>query len=159
MIFGQTVPKGYLVAIQSSENDGDYTNTISHNGLTKLEADVLIALFPLFKSRNRKRTQFGNTESHDFCMDDLLELAKEKMQDLNKNDVDNFIGCAIMNTDFNECSEKEYDEIGESLIDFVKDKMLGYSDFYLFRYVDKIDVYYLPNDVIIPSVEKVISLS
>lgn len=163
MMFGQKIPKGYLTAFHSSENGGDFSHTVTKTGLSKIEADVILALFPLFKSNNsrgRNRTTYGNViDDDDIDVYSFLEAVQKRLQHLDKNDVDKVLGCAIMNVDLeSEDLDNELD-LFESISDYVKDMMLGYSQDYFFRYSDKIDVYYLPGDVIIPNVEKVNSLS
>lgn len=160
-MFNQTIKKGFYIEVQSSENDGDMTMTISHSGLSEEQVNVMVKLFPLFNSSGlRNVREFGNTvEESDFCHDIFLETVQNVLKDLDKKVVDDFLGCDIMFTDLNDCTTEDYDLLYEQICSFVKENILGYSDFYFFRCTDKIEVYYLKEDVIIPSVEKQLTIS
>lgn len=155
--FGQTIPKGYIVEVTSWENDGDDYDTIQ-----KFEADsgfveVVQRLAPLFKSRCNNKGCFGNTSDGDVDMYNLAEAAYEALKTMEASVVYKVIGYDILSLQFeNEAIPFEkFEEAGEAVKEFVRNNMTGWSEYYDFRVVEEVKVYFLPEDVIIPQVEEI----
>lgn len=155
--FGQTIPKGYIVEVTSWENDGDDYDTIQ-----KFEADsgfveVVQRLAPLFKSRCNNKGCFGNTSDGDVDMYNLAEAAYEALKTMESSVVYKVIGYDILSLQFeNEAIPFEkFEEAGEAVKEFVRNNMTGWSEYYDFRVVEEVKVYFLPEDVIIPQVEEI----
>lgn len=155
MKFGETIPRGYFVEVESWENDGDNYQNHRKMAVDRKEIEVILALAPLFKSRCNNRGCFGNTCDGDVDMMMLAEAAFDKLGHLNAVDVYGVIGYDILSLDFESDStpEEEFEKAGEAIAEYARNTMTGYSEFYDFRVVERVKVYYLKEDVIIPSVE------
>lgn len=164
MKFGETIPKGYILEVTSWENDGDDYDTIQKRGVSTGLVDVVTKLFPLFKSKHSRndRTGFGNTSENEVDNWDLVEASWFALKELDKQIVYRVLGCDIMSLDFesdDDISDEVIEDIGDKLKDFVRSNITGYSEYYDFRVAEQLKVYYLSEDVIIPSVETISSLS
>ncbi|QHJ78958.1 MAG: hypothetical protein [Caudoviricetes sp.] len=151
MKFGETIPKGYVIEAHSWENDGDDNRIIQLTGQSKQAVDVMIALAPLFCSRNSESEGFGNTTEYSVDSYDLVEQVQQALENI--DDVYSVFGHDIMSVDVEEDNDKVIENVADVIKQFVQDKLVGYSEFYDFRVLEKLVVYYLPEDVIIPSVE------
>ena len=156
--FGQTIPKGYIVEVTSWENDGDNYDTIQKFEASKEFVDVVTCLAPLFKSRCNNRGRFGNTSDGDVDMTMLAEAAFAALGHLKAPDVYKVLGYDILSLDFeNYTNSEEFETAGEAVKEFVRNHMTGWSEYYDFRVVEKVNVYLLEDDVIIPQVKKISS--
>lgn len=155
--FGQTIPKGYIVEVTSWENDGDDYDTIQ-----KFEADsgfveVVKRLAPLFKSRCNNKGCFGNTMDGEVDMMMLAEAAFIALGPMEAPVVYKVLGYDILSLDFEgeTTPDEEFEKAGEAVKEFVRNHMSGWSEYYDFRVIEEVKVYYLPEDVIIPQVEEI----
>ena len=167
MKFGETVPAGFIVECTSWENDGDNYKTIQSVGKSEVFADVVVALAPLLKSRNGRKGGFGNTAYGEVDSFDFIEAAQEALKDLDREKVKLVLGFDVMEIDvtseespedvdaFNRDLEKTYSRLRE----FIQEKMTNYSEWYSFRVMSSVKVYYLAEPVVIPSVKEVKSIS
>lgn len=159
MKFGETIPKGYILEVTSWENDGDDYDTIQKRGASFELIDVVTRLFPLFKCKhNRPDKGFGNTSEGEVDNWDLVEASWFALKDLDKELVYKVLGCDILSLDFeseDDISNEVIDNFGSKIKDFVRNHITGYSEFYDFRVAEQLKVYFLKEDVIIPSVATV----
>lgn len=155
--FGQTIPKGFIVEVTSWENDGDDYDTIQKFEASAAFVEVIQRLAPLFRSRCNNRGCFGNTSDGDVDMMMLAEAAFERLGPMEAPVVYNILGYDILSLDFEGDStpDEEFEKAGEAVKDFVRNNMTGWSEYYDFRVVEDVKVYYLEEDVIIPQVEEI----
>lgn len=158
MKFGETIPKGYILEVKSWENDGDDYDTIQKCGVSIELIDVVTRLFPLFNCKNGHNNGFGNTCEGEVDMFDLAESAYAALNDLDKELVYKVVGYDILSLQFeNEAIPFEkFEEAGKAIKEFARNHITGYSEFYDFRVAEELKVYYLPEDVIIPSVTTIL---
>lgn len=153
--FGQTIPKGFIVEVSSWENDGDDYETIQKQGVSSAYIEVVQRLFPLFKSRCNNKGCFGNTCDGEVDLYNLAEAAYDALKNMEQEVVYKVLGYDILALQYeNEAIPFEtFEQAGKAVQEFVLDNITGYSEYYDFRVAETLKVYYLPDDVIIPSVE------
>lgn len=155
--FGQTIPKGFVVEVTSWENDGDDYQTIQKFEASGAFVEVIQRLAPLFKSRCNNKGCFGNTSEGNVDMFNLAEAAYERLKPMEASVVYKVLGYDILSLQFeNEAIPFEkFEEAGEAVKEFVRNNMTSWSEYYDFRVVEEVKVYYLEEDVIIPHVEEI----
>lgn len=161
MKFGETIPKGFVIEVTSWENDGDNYKTVQQTGISTEYMNVVKRLAPLFRSRCNNRGCFGNTCEGEVVPEILVEAVQVVLKDLNPEDVYKVLDYDIMSIDFEneDFLENQIEEAADAISEFVRDEMLGSSEFYDFRVIERVIVYYLPEDVIIPSVTKIVDMT
>lgn len=126
--------KGFMIAIESWENDGDHYSTQIIDGLTQQEVRQMTYVMPFFKSSCNNKGCFGN---RDFCMFSLEEFLMNAVDEgtLTLGFIDKF-----------------FFEDGHPDLEKVLD-LLGYPveyDYDFVRVFDNLTIYHLPEDVEIP---------
>lgn len=155
--FGSTIKKGYVVSIDSWENDGDHSQTKTIFGLEKDEVEFLKDFLSLFKSCNSVKNCHGNEYfNYESVFSDLYGLwslhskfIKSKMKIdyssiADEDELDDYV-----------CSnpEKHYDSIYQYICD-----LLGYPVEYdggFVRVFESITVNYLKDDLTLPKLKKI----
>lgn len=124
------IKKGYTIKVDSWENDGDYNNTKIKTVETKEEAKAYYDVMQTCKS-------FGNNDS-------FSDTDRTKMKEcLAKNP----ILLKMLNIEFEVFSlEIELREIQDIFMEYAYD-LLGYSEYYLCRVMEKCTVTYSPEDI------------
>lgn len=72
---GDIVPTGYVIELQSWENDADYYSTQTFFGLSKEEVEYLKMIGKLFKSSCNHSGSHGNADYTDALAVDVVELS------------------------------------------------------------------------------------
>ena len=155
--FGQTVPKGFIVEVVSWENDGDNYETIQKFEASSGFFEVVQSLAPLFKSQSNNKGCFGNTMDGEVDMLSLAEAAFIELGPMEAPVVSKVLGYDLLSLDFEseQIPDEEFEIAGDAVAKFVRENMTGYSEWYEFRVIDQVKVYYLPEDIIIPQVEEI----
>ena len=128
--------KGYIIEVDSWENDGyNYqTNTIS--GLTDNDVNFYKELLLLFYSKSNNHNCFGNCYEKSDLRD--IEETLEILTNLIIKYYPNF------NKFYNDCDVS--DSIYTIKYEFLN-KVLGSGEYY-FRVFDNMKIYYIPEDII-----------
>lgn len=157
--FGSSLPSGYVVNIHSWENDGDNWKEIAVYGLTKKQAKFYKKLFSKFACENVKKSGIGNKE---FYIEEFVSILAGMNSKYNE-EIKNTFGFDLTGIDEDD-EDKLYEFIETSVnkIELIKIiyEFIGYPDEMQFqsnfmRAVDKIDVYYIENEIVLPSLKKV----
>ncbi|BEH88054.1 hypothetical protein [Klebsiella phage phiKp_21] len=147
---GSTIKAGYTVSVTTWENDGDNYQTNDIVGLSKEDAKMFIDTLPIFKSVNSKKKGLGNKELN-------INQYLGKFEDLINNNIitvsfaEKYFGYINPNSDYDE--DEQQDTIIEAL-----SEILGYPveyDYGFIRVVEKVQVLYFDEDIVIPSGLKV----
>lgn len=130
------IPAGYRITCKSWENDGDNYNTKTVEGLTYHQTQFYVDLLKLLSSKHLHGIGHGNLyePNEDECQalanDIKVVLEKHKGSDAIPDDV-NF---------------DDVDEIVDFFCDVVGD-FTGYSEHYLTRVVESIQVHLIPHPI------------
>lgn len=153
MNFGETIPAGYVVDATSWENDGDDYKTIRKTGKGEMYVAVVTALAPLLKSTNGRKGGFGNTSEGEVDEFDFIEACQKALEGLDAPYVNKELGFELMSLNLEEeFSDETLDNCFSKMKDFVRENLVGWSEWYDFRVLSKIKVYYLETAVKIPEV-------
>ena len=166
------IEKGYLLEVESWENDGDNSKRQSMNFKTKEEAVLVFNLCKtLFKSNNDKEKGIGN------LMDDEDDIAKGiiinyliKNPEILKIKGINFYKSLkrdVMER-FDDATEDDWkgyisyfaelEEDNETIVDSIEivreynQELMGYSEYYYSRVFEKAELFYSDKDVYVESV-------
>lgn len=165
LYFGETIPAGYTLQIQSWENDADDHSNQYFHGLTKAEIEQFKWVLPIFASCNDwKEPGAGNQEFDEVSESIGFEYAK-LLRDgkINLEFADKYLGFNPDKVDlvFQESWEDEFDDmIGEWAVSnkglMPIQKMLGYPvsfDDGFVRVFDCARVTFIGEEIYIPSLK------
>lgn len=134
--FGQVIPAGYAIQIESWENDGDDYNRQYFYGLTKADIEQFAHVLPLFKScHGWKESGLGNKEFSEVA-EELGYSYAELLRDgkINLEFANDYLGfnpdkVDLLFQDWEEEFEEMIAEWAEKRIGLPRiQEMLGYSD-------------------------------
>lgn len=133
---------GYLIRVTSWENDGDHYNTMEIRVDTEQEARDTVAFCNLFSSHSRCKDSIGN----------LCEGEYEHTRPVFRNFYLTHPG--FVETDLTDCKteKEETDIICDVLMDIAYDLGLSGSEYFYTRVCEKVEVYYIPADVVVEQV-------
>lgn len=143
---GDVIKKGFVVDIQSWENDGDDYKNLVTTGLTKAQADFLALIARAFISKNgsrinRSASGFGNDEMHSGVVDFLVETV-DSLVDERDSVLERF--------DLVDYKNMDQDEWLDFLYIYITDSPEQYDcDFC--RVVETITIKELPEDFVVPA--------
>lgn len=146
---GTAIPKGFIVEIESWENDGDHYGTVMNTGLTKEQADFLVKIARAFVSKNgsytnRSASGFGNDEISFSVITFLVKTICELQEESSKSVLERF-GL----TKYFEFDKGDW-------ISFLNEYVTGDSveyDWGFCRVVETIKVSYLSEDFVVPDIK------
>lgn len=134
---------GYLIRVTSWENDGDHYNTREIQVDTEQKARDTVAFCNLFRSHSRCKDNIGN-----LCEGSTSRLARRVFRNFYLTHP------GFVEADLTDCKteEEETDIICDVLIDSAYDLGLGGSEYFYTRVCEKVEVYYIPADVVVEQV-------
>ena len=137
---GSTIPKGYIVEITSYEGDADDYRVVRVNGLTKVQAKFLTDLSQKFKPFHVDNNTFGNKEYDSKIFGIIKELAAG-----NETEIASFTGFSLESADVFEDYEVLHFLYDHLLHEPVDEELAWYC-----RVVDKVRVFFLEDDYVVP---------
>ncbi|AFC21922.1 hypothetical protein GAP32_464 [Cronobacter phage vB_CsaM_GAP32] len=146
---GTVIKKGFIVEIESWENDADNYGTVITSGLTKVEADFLVTIARAFVSKNgsyknRSASGFGNDEINTRVITFLVKTICELNEESKASVLERF-----SLTNYEEFDKGDWISF---LNDFVTGDPVEY-DWDFCRVVETITVKYLENDFVVPHID------
>ncbi len=133
---------GYLIRVTSWENDGDNYNTLEIQVDTEQEARDTVAFCKLFSSPSCGKDNIGN----------LCDGEYEPARPVFRNFYLTHPGFAEADLTGCKTEEEETDIICDVLIEVAYDLGLSGSEYFYTRVCGKVEVYYIPADVVVEQV-------
>lgn len=142
---GDVIKKGFVVDIESWENDGDDYKNLVTTGLTKAQADFLVVVARAFVSRNGSYTNrdargFGNDEINEDVVEFLVQTA-DALVDERDSVLERF--------DLVDYKDMDQEEWLDFLYGFITDSPEQY-DWEFCRVVETITIKELAEDFVVP---------
>ncbi|AAQ81446.1 hypothetical protein [Aeromonas phage SW69-9] len=147
---GTIIPAGYVIAIETWENDGDDYKTHFHFGCSEADTTFFALVKPLFESRHSKGNHYGNSSWSESIAVELVEILIDNpgLEPQFKKFLD--LSADVYDKETEEFdSGFDIDDLRDNVIDHISNYAVGYgSDF--IRVVETIEVYYNPTEYVVP---------
>lgn len=142
---GDTIPKGFLIKVTTWENDGDDYKTEVCTGLNRAQAIFLYKLAEVFGSN-------GSLGNEDFSVHKIAPKIIELMNESeDPESIEEYMGFSIREA-------KDFEPFFDHVLSFLKETILSYPvsyDYDFCRVVERIDVFFIEEEIKIPSAVRV----
>ncbi|QAY01404.1 hypothetical protein ASwh1_345 [Aeromonas phage Aswh_1] len=137
---GTVIPRGYVVGIESWENDGDNYGTIHHTGLTSDDVEFFKLIRPLFNSRHDwQEPGHGNSEFDDSLVIELVDILEKNFQ--YSSQFSRFLSIDIYSIDENE-EVPNREKIKSCIIKNITGRAVDYDYYEFIRVVESIHIWW-----------------
>jgi hypothetical protein len=126
------IPMGYRLTITSWENDADYYQTHTIEGLFENDVKFYIAVLKLFKSGSNDTFCYGNLNSYRSNHNARVEAAQEAVNEI----VEKFWGSTVPE------HIEQFADVREAM-----PTLLGYSENFIFRVFESVKVEWIPHPI------------
>ena len=145
---GEVIPYGFIVEIESWENDGDHYDTIVHTGLTPNDVEFFKLVEPLFNSKNsNKNPGYGNSDFDESMVVDLWELMNENPW--SEKEFEKYTGITKSTVDPDSYEVTCVDNIRSKIMNNITCHSVDY-DYDFIRVVEAVSIWYNREEVKIP---------